>query len=172
MLRDLGLCWVASDMQQSGSPQNFCTFGTSVKVAFCNTLIISSQIYLSWRKNYSKIGCNTTASQFWHRFKNLIAVVLASLGKTEPGGYFKVLKRDFFKWKQLISTFPVFIDKKIRRFGYPKSTQLWWGCPSMHAYFIALPLNIWEKFLMNKFKSVKNCDFPSSWLLLQYRFTQ
>ena len=31
MLRDLGLCWVASDMQQSGSPQNFCTSGTSVK---------------------------------------------------------------------------------------------------------------------------------------------
>lgn len=31
MLRDLGLCWVASDMQQSGSPQNFCTSATSVK---------------------------------------------------------------------------------------------------------------------------------------------
>ena len=92
-------------------------------------------------------------------------MVLASLGKTEPAGYFKGIKKGFFKWKQLISTFPVFIDKKIRRFGYPKSTQLWWGCPSMHAYFIALPLNIWEKFLMNKFKSVKNCDFPSSWAI-------
>ena len=71
----------------------------------------------------------------------------------------RVLKRDFFKWKQLISTFPVFMGKKIGGFGYPKSTQLWWGYPSMHAYFVALPLNIWERFLMKKNEKCQELQF-------------